>query len=342
MTQRAVVVSPHPETDAGGTERFCNQVAALLARLGYHVAVIGPAGPAPRWLDHHGAGPLWQAWQLRSAGDGADLVVTTGFLGWGRPAHGRRVHVYLTNMARQARSVGGPWHWRLRWGALGGLAEALAGRGTTVVAGCEQAAADATRLYRRRVDAVLPLGVDTELFRPRDRAAARRRLGLDVEGRYGLFVGRGEPNKGPDVALEACRRAGFTLLAAGVRPVTASVALGVLPAGELAWAYAAADAVVLPTRYEGFGYVAVEGLAAGVPVVTTPTGWARDLAAAVPAYRPLLVAPQVDAVAAALARVGSPDVAAATAAARAHVVEHNSLEAFERRWAALFAVPVPA
>ncbi|MDQ4069148.1 MAG: glycosyltransferase family 4 protein [Actinomycetota bacterium] len=338
MTRRAVVVSPDAGSDAGGTERFCNQVARLLERLGYDATVVTPP-VAPPWLARQGAGFLWQARAVRAETDGADLVVTSGYLGWPGMGRGRRVHVYVGNMLRLAPLIEGRWHWRLRWGALGGLADALAGRGATVVAGSEQAAEDAARFYRARVQAVLPLGVDTELFRPRDRMEARRRLGLDGDGRYALFVGRGEPGKGPRVALEASRRAGFDLLAAGARPVEGSRVLGVLPSEELAWAYAAADAVVLPTRYEGFGYVAVEGLAAGVPVVTTPTGWARELGRAVPAYRPLLVAPVADAVAGALSGIGSDEVAGAVAAARSFVLEHNTLDAFARRWAPVLAGP---
>jgi glycosyltransferase involved in cell wall biosynthesis len=231
VTPRAVVVSPDPHNEAGGTERFCASVAALLEGLGFEVALIGPAGRGPGWVARQGAGSLWQAASVRRttrALGHPDVVVTCGVLGWPGRSGGGRVHVYCGNILRLAPHQGGYWHWRLRWGLAGGLAEALAGRGAAVVAVSEQAADDARRLYRARVSAVLPLGVDTELFRPRDRGQARRRLGLPGDGRYGLFVGRGEPGKGPGVALEACRRAGFTLLAAGANPVPGSVPLGIL------------------------------------------------------------------------------------------------------------------
>ncbi|MCA1842482.1 MAG: glycosyltransferase family 4 protein [Actinobacteria bacterium] len=184
---------------------------------------------------------------------------------------------------------------------------------------------------------MLGLGVDTELFRPRDRAEARRRFGLSPDRRYALFAGRGERGKGPEVAVQACRWAGFELLAAGTRPPEGSRWLGALPARDLAWAYAAADAVVLPTHYEGFGYVAVEALASGVPIVTTPTGWTRELAAAIPGYRPWLVPPEARVVAGALATTGSDAARAAVEAARAHVLQHNTLAAFERRWTEFLA-----
>lgn len=344
MIRRALVVSPDPGNAAGGTERFCAALAGLLDRLGFEVELVGPPPKGPGWVERHGGSHLWQAASMprqvrsssRTAAD-ADLIVTCGHLGWPGRWGGQRVHVFVSNLVRLAAHLDGHWHWRLRWGAAGGLAEALAARGALAVAISEQAAEDARRLYRARVDAVLPLGVDTEVFRPRNQGEARRRLGLAEGERYVLFVGRGEPGKGPDVALEACRRSGFELLAAGARPVAGCHALGVLSQEELAEAYAAADAVVLPTRYEGFGYVAVESVACGVPVVTTPTGWARDLARDVPAYRPWLVPPEPRAVAAALDRVRSDEARAAVAAARQYVLVHNTVAAFERRWTDWFA-----
>lgn len=331
MNPRAVVVSPNPGSDSGGTERFCRQMAGLLRKRDYDVAVVGPA-PVPPVVARHGGGALWQARSVRRSTDRADLVVTNGFLGWPSLRGGQRVHVFVGNMVRLARLQGGRWHWQLRWGLSGGLAEALAARRAVVVAGSEQAAEDAARFYRANVEAVLPLGVDVDVFRPRDRLTARQRLGLDLQGRYALFVGRGEAGKGPDVAVDACRRAGFDLLAAGSGAVRGSRSLGVLAQEALAWAYAAADVVVLPTRYEGFGFVTVEGLACGVPVVTTPTGWARELGRHVPQYRSLLVPPQAEAIAATLSRIGSAEVDRATAAAHAFVRQHNTVDAFERRW----------
>lgn len=203
---------PDPGNDAGGTERLCAYLAALLARLGLDVAVVGPAGRGPGRVDRHGASTLWQAgsaWRASRALGPADLVVTCGFLGWPGRSGGRRVHVYVGNLLRLAPHLEGHWHWRARWAAAGGLAEGLAARGARVVAISEQAADDARRLYRARVSAVLPLGVDTGLFRPRDRPDARRRLGLADQARYALLVGRGERGKGPGVALDACRRGGL-------------------------------------------------------------------------------------------------------------------------------------
>ena len=53
-----------------------------------------------------------------------------------------------------------------------------------------------------RVEVVHP-GVDLDVFRPRDRAAARAALGLPADARVLLFAGRIQPLKAPDVLLRA-------------------------------------------------------------------------------------------------------------------------------------------
>lgn len=52
---------------------------------------------------------------------------------------------------------------------------------------------------------------------------------------------------------------------------------GDLDDAALAAAYDRADAFVLPTRHEGYGMVVAEAVAAGLPVVATPTGAIPDL-----------------------------------------------------------------
>jgi glycosyltransferase involved in cell wall biosynthesis len=328
---------------------MCLQLGRVLDRLGFEVTLVGPDGPGPAWVVRHGGTLPWQAARLRAIvrrmQPRPDLIVTVGPWGWPTPGPGRssgsrwppRVHVYVSTLLRVARYQGGHWHWRARWALAAGMAEALAARGATAVAVSQQTAEDARRLYRAKVDRVLTLGVDTDLFRPRAPDEARRRLALAPDRRYGLFVGRGEPGKGPDIALEACRRVGWELLAAGARPIEGSRALGVLPPEELAWAYAAADAVVLPTAHEGWSTVVGEALAAGVPAVTTPVGWARDLGRLVPAYRPFLVAREAGAVARALEGVASGEAGAAVAGGRALILADHTFAAFEGRWRELLS-----
>jgi D-inositol-3-phosphate glycosyltransferase len=158
-------------------------------------------------------------------------------------------------------------------------------------------AAQLVGLYRADPDRIriVPPGVDHELFTPRDPAAARSRLHL-ADVRLVLFVGRLQSHKGPDVAVrtlaEAVARAPArtrdVVLAVVGGPSGAShgaevaylmdlaTALGVgerviffppQPQTRLADFYAASEAVLVPSRSESFGLVALEAQAVGTPVI---------------------------------------------------------------------------
>jgi len=338
MTRVAALLSPHPESRAGGVERFCGLLADVLAARGFRAEIVGPSGEPPRWAYWVGGGPLVQSRKAGAAAARVDpeLVVGNGFLG----ALGPRVptiHVYHGTLAGYTRTSSGvSRRERTRWAFGGGFAEALAARGATTVAVSDRVAGEVGRYYRARVDAVIPNGIDTDRFVARDRGEARSRLGLGSDERIALYVGRLDPGKGAAEMPAACAAAGWTLAVAGPDPPPAGHHLGVLEHAELAWAYSAADAVLFPTRYEGCSYVVLEALAAGVPVFTTEVGWMPTLLRSVPGYRALL-APVGDVQAfAALLRGGVTEAQSeAVAEASAFVREHNSLRAWAESWNAL-------
>lgn len=145
--------------------------------------------------------------------------------------------------------------------------------------------------------AVIPCGVDVELFRPRPTAPARARLGLDAEHVL-LFVGRLTPIKGLETllrALSVLRADGLSaarlrLLVVGgtkgeeagsghLRRLAHDLGIGdwvdfrgPQPQGVLTDYYGAADVCLIPSRYESFGMVALEAMASGVPVVASRAG----------------------------------------------------------------------
>ena len=144
--------------------------------------------------------------------------------------------------------------------------------------------------------ATIPCGVDTALFTPGDRAAARAALSLD-ERPVLLWVGRIAPIKGLDTLLDAIARlrlagAALTLLLVGgeadepengheaaLRERIERLGLGAavrfvgpLPQDVLPTYYVAADVTVLPSYYESFGMVALEAMACGSPVIASRVG----------------------------------------------------------------------
>jgi teichuronic acid biosynthesis glycosyltransferase TuaC len=117
-------------------------------------------------------------------------------------------------------------------------------------------------LPRIPASAVLPCGPDLGRFRPLPRDEARRELGLDPVGRYLLFpADPARPEKRHDRALELARACGAELLTGG----------GIPPERMPLWMNAA-GAVLITSRYEGFGLACVEALACDVPVLSTPVG----------------------------------------------------------------------
>jgi len=140
---------------------------------------------------------------------------------------------------------------------------------------------------------LIPSGVDTDLFHPRERTPLRTRLGVsDVELAI-VFVGSLIPRKGADLAIEALARMSSTakLLLVGEGPehgrladltrrvgVEAQVAfLGSRSLAEVAEIMAAADAFVLPSHYEGRPNVVLEAQASGLAVVASDIPGCRDL-----------------------------------------------------------------
>lgn len=144
---------------------------------------------------------------------------------------------------------------------------------------------------------VLPPGVDHRAFSPGNREDARARLG-HPGGRVLLFVGRIQPLKGLDLAVQALAEIDDAVLWAIGGPSGAdgpaelervqklAAELGVAerllvlpprPHLELADYYRAADVCLVPSRTESFGLVALEAAACGTPVVAASVGGLRSI-----------------------------------------------------------------
>lgn len=144
----------------------------------------------------------------------------------------------------------------------------------------------------RRVT-VLRNGVDLQLFRPADREAERRRLGL--AGPTLLSVGGLIERKGHHLIIQALAMLeGVTLLIAGSGPERAALErlaaatgvadrvrfLGLVAHDALAGLYNAADALVLASSREGWANVLLEAMACGTPVVATDVWGTAEVVAA--------------------------------------------------------------
>lgn len=141
--------------------------------------------------------------------------------------------------------------------------------------------------------AVVRNGVDLERFRPaedHDRRAARRRLGIAADARLAACVGRVTRQKGQDTLLAAwpavhARQPDARLAIIGGgdwreslrRTAPPSVLFHDHVRDVWQW-YAAADIVVLPSRWEGLSLTLLEALASGRAVVASDIPGIADAA----------------------------------------------------------------
>ena len=197
------------------------------------------------------------------------------------------------------------FHTFARVKAAGGDPEsALRERAETEIIGCSDAICVSCTEEERQfvslygnppgnIEIVSP-GVEHAFFAPGDRRGARTALGLG-DGPVLLFVGRIQPLKGVDVAVQTLAELGdprAILLVVGgasgaegdaemahVRGLVESLGLGgrvrfvdPQPHHILSTYYRAADLVLVPSRSESFGLVALEAAACGTPVVASAVG----------------------------------------------------------------------
>lgn len=121
---------------------------------------------------------------------------------------------------------------------------------------------------------VIPCGIDLGVFTPRDRKAARARLGLQADRKLVLF---------PFDPARKVKR--YNLAEAAVNeladPKVQLLAVSKKRNDEMPWYYSAADAMILCSRSEGSPTSVKEALACNLPVVSTDVGDVREIMAGV-------------------------------------------------------------
>jgi D-inositol-3-phosphate glycosyltransferase len=322
--------------DSGGMNVYTLEVAERLARRGFGVDLFtrcrggrdhevvelvpgarvipikaGPCQPipkadVPRFLPEFLGGVLREAREEGSY----DLVHSHYWLsGWvGRAAK----ELWEVPLVTSFHTLGKVKNYSLARGERSEPAVRLAGEQRTidsadlVLAPTPTEAGQLVGLYRADPGRIriVPPGVDHQIFTPRSRDEARRRL--HISGlRLALYVGRLQPHKGPDVAVRAVAEAvardpeatrDLELAVVGgpsggdgaevARLMDLAQALDIADRltfhppqaqSRLADFYAAADVVLVPSRSESFGLVALEAEACGTPVVAAAVGGLRHV-----------------------------------------------------------------
>ncbi|HZT97696.1 MAG TPA: glycosyltransferase family 4 protein [Chloroflexota bacterium] len=158
------------------------------------------------------------------------------------------------------------------------MEEALARVSDRCIAVSRGVESELIELYRASPDRITTIlnWYDHEVFAPRDRLEARRRLGLSATAPYLMYIGHFNMSRG-DILLDALRMLPeeVTLLVLHhesdwrvQREFGRRVQfMGHVDAAEMGWYYSAADLLIFPTLYAGFGLVLIEAMACGLPPV---------------------------------------------------------------------------
>ena len=335
LMHRLAVLSMHtsplaqPGTgDGGGMNVYVRELAAALARAGVQCDVytrafdeslraIVPVEPGLR-VHHVAAGPLAPV----AKEDLPELVdeFTAGVLARierGHPAEAIHANYWLSGVAGHTIKhqldlpLVSTFHTLARVKAEGdeeperrARAEAhVMGCSDAVLASCSVEAHQIAALYGtdpERIEIVAP-GVEHAFFSPGYRPQARRALGVPATGPMLLFVGRIQPLKSVDVAIDtlAALRSwpdAFLVVVGGPSGLQGHAELdrareqvaGLGLAGRVRFVepqahellstyYRAADLCLVPSRSESFGLVALEAAACGTPVVAAAVGGLRTL-----------------------------------------------------------------
>jgi UDP-glucose:(heptosyl)LPS alpha-1,3-glucosyltransferase len=295
---------------AGGVERVVAEAANRLTAMGHHITVYasrvqaGVLNPkvrvrrvaVPASLDAHAGLGFRSRCTAAITADQPDVhgafsvLSPLGGVFWAPSVHRVGYRLLLSRRSATGRLAVRfhPYHRvRLRLErsmfAPGGCAG--------ILAQTPDVRADIVRCYADvgEID-VLPLGYDPTLFDPERRLArrddVRRGYGFASDDRVFLFIANELERKGFDVLLEAASRMPEAkILGAGRRAPSRQVVEAVGLQKRLVWVghasdvgalYAAADALVLPTRYEPWGLVIIEALGSGLPVVTSRLAGAAE------------------------------------------------------------------
>ncbi|HWG01484.1 MAG TPA: glycosyltransferase family 4 protein, partial [Trebonia sp.] len=180
---------------------------------------------------------------------------------------------------------------RRRWYGFVRMQGKVARRAGPLITVSESSRNDICRDFRVSREAVhiVPLGVDTRLFRPRDQAGGDGRAPAPrVRGRVVTVASSDHPLKGVSPMLRAFAKLTTErdahLIVVGIpsdetRKLAAQLSLtdtvtfvSGLPDEEYAQLLASAEVAVVPSMYEGFSLPALEHMASGTPLIATTGG----------------------------------------------------------------------
>jgi UDP-glucose:(heptosyl)LPS alpha-1,3-glucosyltransferase len=303
---RIAIVVERFEAGAGGVEDVAWQAAHGLARAGEDVHVVCRAAGSESEIpvDELRTSRVWQPLRVLRFDSASRRAVGRGDFDL--------VHSWTRTRQQDVYFAGGGSHvdYMLRqYSDWGGRLRRLSPRHVPLLAierhvftRTEQIIHCNSEMVARQIGArfdvsperfaVIHNGVDLERYRPGRHQVAAQRLRDELAAGPGpawVFMGTGFPRKGLDTALRALQKLGGSseLWVVGRDAIAPweqlASRLGVRERvrflgyrSDTEVIYAAADGLILPTRYDSFSTVCLEAAASGIPVLTSGTNGAGE------------------------------------------------------------------
>ena len=349
----ALITAFDPFSFRGGIETYTLQLVALLKRHAVDCDIVSPGSDAwhDRGFHNNYLGSLYRMGRKVFENDkDYDFIIANAFYGLGYfPPRVKTFNIFhLTHKAfaeqiKDAVPQSQFLEWKLLWGELG---ESASGFGRTKIAVSESVGEELRRWYGFREITVLHNGVDTKIFVKVDRLSSREKWGIPPDVGVGLYVGRWDLLKGCDILEGVIAQTPdvYWVVVLGTGSDRKSVpqfdnvrVIEQVDHGDMPELYSAADFMLFPSRYEGFGYVIIEAMACGLPVITTNVGIAKTIFRAEPFCELLLPAPSSaheNVISSAIEKIGSLQIGDwrefVAAEGRRVIEEYYDIETWEK------------
>lgn len=196
-------------------------------------------------------------------------------------------------------------------------------------------------ITHRNETTIIPNGVDIKLFSPMKKQKKKKEFSF-------LFVGRLSHDKGVDLLLRAFaqldsghlrivgkgdEKENLENLISELNIADRVIFEGFVSQRELPQYYRNADVTVIPSRIEPFGFVTIESLACGVPVVGTSIGGMKDVI--IPSVG-IQCSPTVESLHKALRKMMKKPLATMQRNARLHSLRHYAWEYVAQQYLDLY------
>ena len=356
---KILVLAPNrPGDGLGGAERHLNDLLRVISPLCADVRVISladapPLGPLERLLTK--IEPMLKSpiisRRLNEIGlPDADILISVELMGTGLH-HPNHLHLFFGSYTAFRKSALHPEQgfYKAIRSAKAFLAKNLECRTQGRLGAIANSEGLRDALLECGVPAtntVIPPPTDCERFCPGDKALARKKLGLKNNQRIVLYAGRWEYAKGADRCAQLIHRMpmDWHMLIASPSahsfPLPEQVNTTVmhdLSTEEMITVYQAADALVQPSRFEGYSLVVSEAQACGLPVFTSNVGQAAHLQAAKDALVGSSVVTNAQSTTEWIQRLNDlfrddHRLKQASRSHRSYALNHVSYEVIQRRW----------